>query len=78
MLFRSQMLKAAVLAINYGMGAEALALKVGITVNEALALLATHHRVYHRFWTWREQYIDTALIRGEMRTIMGWPNASSR
>jgi hypothetical protein len=68
-----QMLKAAVLAINYGMGAEALALKVGITVNEALALLATHHRVYHRFWTWREQYIDTALIRGEMRTIMGWP-----
>jgi len=35
--------------------------------------MATHHRVYHRFWTWREQYIDTALIRGEMRTIMGWP-----
>ena len=68
-----QMLKAAVLAINYGMGAEALALKVGITVHEAVALLATHHRVYHRFWTWREQYIDTALIRGEMRTIMGWP-----
>ena len=68
-----QMLKAAVLAINYGMGAEALALKVGITVHEALALLTTHHRVYHRFWTWREQYIDTALVRGEMRTIMGWP-----
>jgi DNA polymerase-1 len=67
-----QMLKAAVLAINYGMGAEALALKVGITVHEALALLATHHRVYHRFWTWRAQYIDTTLIRGEMRTIMGW------
>jgi hypothetical protein len=70
---RRQMLKAAVLAINYGMEADALALKVGITTHEARALLATHHRVYHRFWRWREQYIDTALVRGEMRTIMGWP-----
>jgi hypothetical protein len=68
-----QMLKAAVLAINYGMGSEGLALKIGISVHEAANLLATHRREYHRFWTWREQYIDTALIRGEMRTVMGWP-----
>ena len=68
-----QMLKSAVLAINYGMAAPALAYKLGVTLHEATALLRTHHQTYRRFWQWLGQYVDTALIRGEMRTVMGWP-----
>jgi DNA polymerase I len=68
-----QMLKSAVLAINYGMAAPALAFKLGIPLHEAVSLLRTHHQTYRRFWQWLNQYIDTALIRGEMRSVMGWP-----
>lgn len=68
-----QMLKSALLAIHYGMGPDSLALKLGVTLHEAAALLQVHRRTYRRFWQWQDQYIDTALIRGEMHSVMGWP-----
>jgi DNA polymerase I len=68
-----QMLKSAVLAIHYGMSVVSLALKLGITLHGAAALLQAHRQTYPRFWQWVDQYIDTALIRGEMRSVMGWP-----
>src|SRR5262249_47304843 len=35
--------------------------------------LAAHHRTFHKFWSWNERYVDTAMFRHEARTVFGWP-----
>ncbi len=64
--------KVVVLGLNYGMGAESIALQAGITVAHARELIASHKRIYSAFWKWSDTIVETSLITGKMRTVFGW------
>lgn len=64
--------KQCVLAVQYGMGPESLARRLGIHRFEAEHLLARHQRTYHRFWAWSDATYETALARGWIETLFGW------
>ncbi len=75
--------KACVLAVQYGMGAESLALRIGRPVAAARELLRKHRRTYARFWIWSEAAVDHAMLRGSLHTVFGWtvhtgPNVNAR
>jgi DNA polymerase I-like protein with 3'-5' exonuclease and polymerase domains len=64
--------KSIVLGIGYGMGAESMAIRAGISVAEARNLLALHKHAYRKFWQWADSAIATALFTGQMTTKFGW------
>ncbi len=65
--------KAVVLGVNYGMGAESLAQRIGAPPVVARDLLALHRRTYPTFWRWSEAAVDTAMLHGVITTVFGWP-----
>src|SRR5262249_15536967 len=64
--------KACVLAVQYGMGAESLAARIGKTVSEARELLRAHHQVYTRFWKWSDGVACYASLKNHLYTVFGW------
>jgi hypothetical protein len=64
--------KACVLAVQYGMQAESLAVSIGCPVVEARELLRLHRATYPTFWSWSEALVDHALLGGELQTVFGW------
>ena len=67
-----EMCKAIVLGIGYGMGAESMAIRAGISVAEARNLLALHKHSCRKFWRWADNTVAAALFTGEMATKFGW------
>jgi hypothetical protein len=39
----------------------------------ASSIIEKHRRVYPRFWEWREDMVNTAMLQREMRSVFGWP-----
>ena len=64
--------KAIVLGVLYGMGAQTMAFKAGISIAEARELLRLHKRRYAKFWRWIDITVTTALFTGTMKTMFGW------
>ncbi|QGY03621.1 DNA polymerase I [Methylobacterium mesophilicum SR1.6/6] len=64
--------KSVVLGMNYGMGADTLAISLGITPVEAKALMRLHKDTYRKFWSWVEKVINAATFTGQMRSLFGW------
>lgn len=64
--------KACVLAVQYGMGPSALGERIGRPTIAAQDLLMLHRRTYHQFWSWSDQMLETALMRGWIETVFGW------
>jgi DNA polymerase I-like protein with 3'-5' exonuclease and polymerase domains len=64
--------KACVLAVQYGMGAESLALRIGQPVCHARALLELHRNTYRTFWKWSDACLDHANLHGKLNTVFGW------
>jgi len=64
--------KACVLAVQYGMGAESLAIRIGQPTAHAKALLALHKQTYGTFWKWSDAALDHAMIHGKLWTVFGW------
>jgi len=76
--------KACVLAVQYGMGAESLARRIGQPAIYARELLALHRHTYRVFWAWSDAVLDYALLKGTVWSVFGWtlhieanPNARS-
>ena len=65
--------KAIVLGVQYGMGAESMALNADIHLSEARELLLKHKSTYWRFWKWAEQNVNAALLGCAIYTQFGWP-----
>ena len=65
--------KACVLAVQYGMGAESLAYRIGQPVDMAKRLLRLHRETYPVFWKWSEAAVDRAMLLGRLETVFGWP-----
>jgi hypothetical protein len=65
--------KACVLAVQYGMGFESLADRIGQSPDVAKWLLALHKRTYPSYWRWSESAVDRAMLTGSLHTVFGWP-----
>jgi len=64
--------KACVLAVQYGMGAESLAARIGQPVIRARELLRLHRETYKTFWRWSDGAVDYAMLQGKLWTVFGW------
>jgi DNA polymerase I len=64
--------KACVLAVQYGMGAEALAQRIGQPPIRARELLGLHRETYRVFWRWSDAAVDYAMLNGHLQTVFGW------
>jgi hypothetical protein len=61
------------LGINYGMGVPSLARGLDRHPLIASEVIERHKRRYPRFWQWRADEAQTAMLNREIRSIDGWP-----
>jgi hypothetical protein len=64
--------KQCVLAVQYGMGADALAQRIGQPPIRARELLRLHRETYRVFWAWSDRLVDYAMLTGSLHTVLGW------
>jgi DNA polymerase I-like protein with 3'-5' exonuclease and polymerase domains len=64
--------KTGLLAIQYGIGAETLASRLGISVFAAHEMIVQHHELFAVYWRWAEDWLARALDTGVMWTPLGW------
>ena len=64
--------KTGLLAIQYGIGPETLAGRLGVSVFEASEMLRQHRELFVVYWHWAEDWLAHALNTGVMRTVFGW------
>ena len=64
--------KSTVLAVQYGMGAESLAQRIGQPPIRARELLRLHRETYRVFWRWSDRAADHAMLTGSLHTVFGW------
>lgn len=64
--------KACVLAVQYGMGPDSLALRIGQPVIRARQLLDQHRKVFRRFWQWSDDVFNNVVACNEISTLYGW------
>jgi DNA polymerase-1 len=67
-----ELFKQCVLAVQYGMGAESLAEKIGQPVITARWLLDLHRSTYREFWRWSDASLDEFSLHGRLWTTLGW------
>lgn len=75
--------KLCALGVQYGMGAESLARRIGKPVASGRELLRLHHETYPAYWRWSDAVQDFAMLRGWLETVFGWrvhvgPDANPR
>jgi hypothetical protein len=64
--------KLCALGVQYGMGAESLARRLGKPEAVGRELLQLHRRTYPRYWAWSDAVQDFAMLRGYLETAFGW------
>jgi DNA polymerase I len=64
--------KTLTLAVQYGMGADSLAQRLGQTVSDARELLRLHRQTYKKYWSWSDAVVDYAVLHGFLPTVFGW------
>jgi DNA polymerase I len=67
-----ELFKTCALAVQYGMGSDSLALRLGQPPIIAHDLLRAHHETYRGFWSWSDAAVDHAMISGSLHTVFGW------
>src|SRR5262249_29205729 len=67
-----ELFKQCVLAVQYGMEAEALASRIGKSAVIARDLLRAHRETYRGFWRWSDAAVDQAMLTGSLHTVFGW------
>lgn len=64
--------KAAVLAVQYGMGPASLALRINKPIALARQLLDLHRTTFRAFWNWSDCCLNEAVLGGKLWTNFGW------
>jgi DNA polymerase-1 len=67
-----ELFKQCVLAVQYGMGAQSLALKINQPQIVARNLLKAHRETYKNFWRWSDAAVDKAMLTNSLHTVFGW------
>ena len=68
-----QRMKTLQLGINYGMGIPSLAKGLDRHPFVASTIIERHRRTYPRFWQWRDDAVQSAMLERKMETVFGWP-----
>jgi DNA polymerase I len=68
-----ELFKQCSLAVQYGMGWQSLALRIGQPGIVARDLWHAHRETYRRFWDWSDAAVDQAMLLGVIYTAFGWP-----
>jgi DNA polymerase-1 len=68
-----ELFKQCMLAVQYGMEAQSLALRIVRPAITARDLLRAHRETYRRFWEWSDAALDQAMLLGVIHTVFGWP-----
>lgn len=68
-----QQMKALQLGINYGMSVPSLARGLDRHPLIASGIIERHRQTYPRFWQWRDDLVQTAMLNRRMETVFGWP-----
>ena len=61
------------LAISYGMGVPSLARGLNRHPLIAMEIIEKHKRTYPRFWEWRAEMVQIAMLERRIESIYGWP-----
>jgi hypothetical protein len=61
------------LGINYGMGVPSLARGLNRHPLIASEIIERHKRRYQRFWQWRADMVQAAMLERRMESVFGWP-----
>jgi hypothetical protein len=61
------------LGINYGMGVPSLARGLDRHPLIASEVIERHKRRYRRFWQWRSDIVQDALLQRRIESVFGWP-----
>jgi DNA polymerase I-like protein with 3'-5' exonuclease and polymerase domains len=64
--------KTCALGIQYAMGAEALAQRLGVMSSRGRELLRLHHDTYPDYWRWSEACVSCAMLHGHLTATYGW------
>jgi hypothetical protein len=64
--------KTCALGVQYGMGGEALANRVGDSLSQGRELLRLHRATYPNYWQWSESSISYAMLYGHLTATFGW------
>jgi DNA polymerase I len=64
--------KVMLLATYYGMSAETLAGRLGVSSFEAHEMLNQHRELFAQYWKWSDDWLAHSLQTGVMRTAFGW------
>jgi DNA polymerase I len=64
--------KQCALAVQYGMEAQSLALRIGQSEAQARHLLRLHRETYPQFWRWSDGALAFAILHGALWTVYGW------
>jgi len=67
-----ELFKVCALAVQYGMGFQALAHRLGEPPVVGRDLLRLHRETYPRFWEWSEAAVNHAMLKGFLHTVFGW------
>lgn len=68
-----QQMKSLQLGVNYGMGVPSLAKGLNRHPLVASAIIEKHRRAYPRFWQWRDDMVQRAMLDRKVETVFGWP-----
>ena len=64
--------KTMILAVQYGMQADTLAARLGVSTFEAHQMLSHHRELFAQYWCWSDDWVQHALQTGKMWTAFGW------
>jgi hypothetical protein len=64
--------KVGLLAIQYGIAAATLAVRLGVSVFEAQQMIHQHRELFAQYWRWSDDWLAAALNTGVMSTRFGW------
>jgi hypothetical protein len=67
-----ELCKVVVLGVNYGMSAEGLARRLGISAKAAGSLLEKHRAAYPDFWRWSDNLAAAAIAGRTFDSASGW------
>jgi hypothetical protein len=68
-----ELFKQCMLAVQYGMEWQSLALRIAQPGIVARDLLRAHRETFRRFWQWSDAAVDQAMLLGMIHTVFGWP-----
>lgn len=66
-------MKSLQLGINYGMGVPSLARGLDRHPLIASTIIELHKQKYPRFWEWRANIVQQAMLDRKIETVFGWP-----